>query len=136
LYILFLSKPLGFTAGALRLEQALFNLVDNALKYGANPGLRLMLSAQNDGEQIVLRVADNGPGIPLSDQPHIFERFYRVYKGRSRATGGTGLGLSIVKHAVQAHGGSVGVESSPGKGATFILRLPRAAKGWLASGRG
>jgi two-component system phosphate regulon sensor histidine kinase PhoR len=124
------SAPASLTlaADALRLEQALCNLVDNALKHGTKPGLRLTLSAQDDGEEILLRVADNGPGIPLSDQPHLFERFYRVDKGRCREAGGAGLGLSIVKHAVQAHGGSVGVESSPGKGATFILRFPRVAK--------
>jgi signal transduction histidine kinase len=72
-----------------------------------------------------LKVKDNGPGIPLSDQPHIFERFYRVHKDRSRDAGGTGLGLSIVKHTAQSHGGSVELASSPGEGATFIIRLPR-----------
>ena len=126
-----ISVPASLTlaADALRLEQVLFNLIDNALKHGGmKPGLRLTLSAQNDGEEIVIRVADNGPGIPLGDQPHIFERFYRVDKGRCREAGGAGLGLSIVKHAVQAHSGSVAVESSPGKGATFILRFPRTAK--------
>ncbi|MBV9489871.1 MAG: PAS domain-containing protein [Verrucomicrobia bacterium] len=115
---------LSFTTDSLRLEQALFNLVDNALKYGTRPGLQLTLAAQADGGDVVLTVADNGPGIPLRDQPHIFERFYRVHKDRSRDAGGTGLGLSIVKHTVQALGGSVSVESSPGKGATFTIRLP------------
>jgi signal transduction histidine kinase len=75
--------------------------------------------------EVVLKVKDNGPGIPLSDQPHIFERFYRVHKDRSRDAGGTGLGLSIVKHTAQAHGGNVELTSSPGQGATFIIRLPR-----------
>jgi signal transduction histidine kinase len=68
--------------------------------------------------------SDNGPGIPLGDQPHIFERFYRVHKDRSRDAGGTGLGLSIVKSVIEAHGGRVSVESLPGKGATFHLSLP------------
>jgi signal transduction histidine kinase len=75
--------------------------------------------------EVILKVKDNGPGIPLGDQPHIFERFYRVHKDRSRDAGGTGLGLSIVKHTAQSHGGNVELESSPGQGATFIVRLPR-----------
>lgn len=119
---------LSFTTDTLRLEQALSNLVDNALKHCGNTGLQLTLSAETDGEDVVLRVVDNGPGIPLRDQRHIFERFYRVYKDRSRDAGGTGLGLAIVKHTIQALGGSVSVASSPGKGATFTVRLPRAAK--------
>ena len=116
---------LSFTTDALRLEQALSNLIDNALKYGANPGLRLSLAAELDDQDVVVRVSDNGPGIPLRDQPHIFERFYRVHKDRSRDAGGTGLGLSIVKHTMQLLGGTVSVESSPGQGATFVLRFPR-----------
>ena len=70
-------------------------------------------------------VEDNGPGIPASDLPHIFERFYRVHKDRSRDAGGTGLGLSIVKHIVQAHSGQVSVESDLGRGASFQVTLPR-----------
>jgi len=68
---------------------------------------------------------DNGPGIPAEDVPHLFERFYRVDKGRSRETGGTGLGLSIVKHIVQLHGGRVWVESQLGKGTCFYVGMPR-----------
>ena len=69
--------------------------------------------------------SDNGPGIPYGDQAHIFERFYRVHKDRSRGRGGgTGLGLAIVKHIILAHGGSIAVESVPGQGAAFIIRLP------------
>ena len=117
---------LALVTDALRLEQALFNLVDNALKYGARDGLRLTLAAERDGEEVLLRVIDNGPGIPLRDQPHLFERFYRVHKDRSRDAGGTGLGLAIVKHSVQALGGQVSLESSPGKGASFTIRLPRS----------
>ncbi len=119
-------EDLSFTADAFWLEQALFNLIDNALKYGGGAGkLHLALSACLEGAEAVLRVADDGPGIPLRDQPHVFERFYRVHKDRSRDAGGTGLGLSIVKHTVQAQGGTVALDSSPGKGATFTLRFPR-----------
>ena len=122
-----ISVPEGLTfiTDSLRLEQALSNLVDNALKYGVKPGLRLSLAAELDGQDVVLRITDNGPGIPLRDQPHIFERFYRVHKDRSRDAGGTGLGLSIVKHTMQLLGGTVSIESSPGQGATFALRFPR-----------
>jgi two-component system phosphate regulon sensor histidine kinase PhoR len=120
-------EGLSFATDSFRLEQALSNLIDNALKYGIKPGPRLALAAELDGPEVVLRVMDNGPGIPLRDQPHIFERFYRVHKDRSRDAGGTGLGLSIVKHTVQLLGGTVSVESSPGQGATFILRFPRGS---------
>jgi len=71
---------------------------------------------------------DTGPGIPLEDQPRIFERFYRVDKARSREKGGTGLGLSIVKHIVLLHGGVVTVRSSPGQGSTFRFEIPQASR--------
>ncbi len=87
------------------------------------------MAAAHEGDDLLVTVADNGPGIPLTDQPHVFERFYRVHKDRSRAVGGTGLGLSIVKHVVQAHGGQVSVESQPGHGAAFRVRLPVSQKG-------
>jgi len=111
-------------ADAFRLEPALFNLLDNALKHGGKSGLRIHVDAKCDDNWVEIAVHDNGPGIPLTDQPHIFERFYRVHKDRSRDAGGTGLGLSIVKHTIQVHGGSVVVESAPGAGATFLIRLP------------
>ncbi len=111
-------------ADPLRFEQVLLNLVDNALKYGNRPGMKVVITAKRDNDDLVLQVKDNGPGIPLSDQPHIFERFYRVHKDRSRDAGGTGIGLSIVKHTVQAHGGTVSIDSRPGAGATFTVRMP------------
>ena len=111
-------------ADAFRIEQALYNLVDNALKHSGKAGARVSVDASSDATTITVRICDDGVGIPLSDQPHIFERFYRVHKDRSRDAGGTGLGLSIVKHTVQAHGGSIAVESRPGAGATFVMSLP------------
>lgn len=107
----------------IKLNQVLINLIDNALKYTPT-GTTIELTAQLHADNVEIRVIDDGPGIPSSDLPHIFERFYRVEKGRSREKGGTGLGLSIVKHIVQLHGGSVRVESAPGDGATFILTIP------------
>jgi two-component system phosphate regulon sensor histidine kinase PhoR len=107
------------------LERALANLVDNAVKYTPEGGT-LKLSAFARGDSVVLEVADTGIGIPETDLPRIFERFYRVDKSRSREMGGTGLGLAIVKHVVQAHGGSVEVTSRVGQGSTFRIVLPAA----------
>jgi two-component system, OmpR family, phosphate regulon sensor histidine kinase PhoR len=112
-------------ADQIKIEQAVFNLLDNALKYGGKSDPRVLIEVDYTPVEVILKVKDNGPGIPLGDQPHIFERFYRVHKDRSRDAGGTGLGLSIVKHTAQSHGGNVELESSPGQGATFIVRLPR-----------
>jgi two-component system, OmpR family, phosphate regulon sensor histidine kinase PhoR len=120
---------LSLEADAGRLEQVFLNLLENALKYGNRPGLVVGLYAERVGPNIHVQVTDNGPGIPHEDQEHIFERFYRVHKDRSRETGGTGLGLSIVKNVVQAHGGSVALRSLPGAGSTFTVALPvRQAK--------
>lgn len=101
------------------------NLIENALKYTPK-GSTIELGAKAvEDTEIECWVQDNGPGIPTADLPHVFERFYRVEKGRSRETGGTGLGLSIVKHIVQLHGGRVWAESGEGRGLTVRLRLPR-----------
>jgi two-component system phosphate regulon sensor histidine kinase PhoR len=107
------------------LEQVLSNLVDNALKYGAQGG-KVAVRAAPDGNRVRISVVDNGPGVEAKDLPRLFERFYRVDPGRSRDLGGTGLGLSIVKHLVEAMGGSVDVESTPGRGSTFWFALPTA----------
>jgi two-component system sensor histidine kinase SenX3 len=100
------------------------NLVDNAVKY-TPPGGRVEVTGGFEGGEIVIRISDTGIGIPESKLPRIFERFYRVDKARSKATGGTGLGLSIVKHTAENHGGRVTVESRLGEGSTFTVYLPR-----------
>jgi len=105
------------------LEQAVINLVDNAIKY-SEPGKTVWLSATADATGPVIHVRDEGCGIAEEHLPRLFERFYRVDKARSRNLGGTGLGLSIVKHIVQAHAATISVESTPGIGTAFTIRLP------------
>ena len=109
------------------LEQAVVNLIDNAIKY-SDSGKRVRIEAYKEDKGFLIRVQDQGCGIEKKHLDRLFERFYRVDKARSRKLGGTGLGLAIVKHIVQAHGGSVSVESQPGKGSTFSLHLPDLSK--------
>jgi signal transduction histidine kinase len=99
------------------------NLLDNAIRYTPERGA-VWLDVFREGDDVVVRVADNGIGIPLAAQARVFERFYRVNTDRSRETGGTGLGLSIVKHVAEFHGGHVGVVSELGEGSVFTARLP------------
>lgn len=115
-------------ADADKLGHVFGNLIENALKYTPK-GSRIEIGATPVGDnEVECWVRDNGPGIPPADLPHIFERFYRVEKGRSRETGGTGLGLSIVKHIAQLHGGRVWAENGEGGGLVIRLRLPRRQK--------
>ena len=107
----------------LKLTQVFENLLDNAVKY-TPAGSRIDVRIRLLGTDVEVSVRDNGPGIPAADLPRLFERFYRVDKGRSREQGGTGLGLSIVKHIIQLHGGRVWVESEIGKGSAFFFTLP------------
>jgi two-component system, OmpR family, phosphate regulon sensor histidine kinase PhoR len=109
------------------LEQALVNLVDNAIKFSES-GSAVKISARQAADGIFIHVEDKGCGIAKEQLPRIFERFYRVDKGRSRSAGGTGLGLSIVKHIAIVHGGNVTVRSSPGLGSTFTIHLPSIAR--------
>jgi two-component system phosphate regulon sensor histidine kinase PhoR len=108
---------------AALLEQAVENLIENAIKYSPER-TRVTVTGAPAADGIEIRVADEGPGIEKKHLPRIFERFYRVDQARSRALGGTGLGLAIVKHIVLAHGGSVSVDSTPGQGSVFTIRLP------------
>lgn len=107
-----------------QLEQAITNLIDNAIKY-SNRGSTVDVEVTSPGDEIVILVQDRGVGIAAEHLPRLFERFYRVDEARSRDAGGTGLGLAIVKHVVAAHKGRVSVDSSPGKGSSFRIHLPR-----------
>ena len=105
------------------LKRMLLNLLDNAVKYTPRGGeIEIELASQN-GDAFIM-VTDNGIGIPAKEQPRIFDRFYRVDKARSRALGGAGLGLSIARWIVAGHGGSLSVESAPGRGSVFTVKLP------------
>ena len=108
---------------AQQIGRVLSNLVGNALRHTPSGGtVRVQASAQPGGARV--EIQDSGEGIPAQDLPHVFERFYRGEKSRSRATGGAGLGLAIAKGIVEAHGGTIGVESQPGQGTRFTFTLP------------
>ncbi len=115
---------INLTCDAQKLYQVFLNLLDNAVKY-SEKGSRVDVTAAESGEHAIVRVKDTGVGIPEEDLPHLFERFYRVEKDRSRSTGGSGLGLAICKKIVEMHGGAISVESRLGEGSTFTVRLPR-----------
>lgn len=108
----------------MQLVSALQNLVSNAIKYSGD-GKKVLVEVQATAELVSILVVDQGIGIAARDHQRIFERFYRVDRARSRATGGSGLGLSIVRHVVSNHGGTVSVVSEEGRGSTFTIVLPR-----------
>jgi two-component system phosphate regulon sensor histidine kinase PhoR len=116
-------EPIETSMNAPLLEQAVINLLDNAIKYSP-AGTAVRVSASRKGDEAVISVTDRGPGIQAVHVPRLFERFYRVDKGRSRNLGGTGLGLAIVKRVAMLHGGSVDVKTEPGAGSTFYIRIP------------
>lgn len=113
-----------FTGIATVLEEMIYNLLDNAVKYNKQ-GSRADVDVRSSGDDIVVTVSDTGIGVPADSIDRIFERFYRADKSHSRKIGGTGLGLSIVKHGVSLHGGSITVKSSEGSGTTFTMALPK-----------
>jgi len=116
-------RPVRVEADPARLAQVFVNLIDNALRHTSDGGrIRVELDARDS--DAVLRVRDNGEGIPYRDLPHIFERFYVVDRSRTRGSGGAGLGLAIAKGIIDAHGGSVSAESMLGRGTSFTIRLP------------
>lgn len=109
-------------------DQIFFNLIDNALKQNSEPGLRIQVEFVSDGGRYVIRVVDDGIGIPAADIPLVFKRFYRVQKHHAQTqVKGTGLGLSIVKRAVEAHHGKIDVESRPGVRTAFTITVPQSA---------
>jgi len=122
-----LGADIGFMVMADResVRQVLVNLVTNSLKYG-NPGGNTRIGFYDMESYILCEVADNGIGIPEKHLPHVFDRFYRVDKSRSRQKGGSGLGLAIVKHIMEAHQQTINVRSSPGLGSTFGITLAKA----------
>ncbi len=120
-------EPVEMQGDSMRLEQIIVNLVENAIKYTDEGSVSVSVS--EEGEWAVFTVKDTGIGIPEESIEHLFERFYRVDKARSRSTGGTGLGLSITEKLINLHGGSIEVRSKLGEGSTFTVQLPVRQKG-------
>jgi two-component system phosphate regulon sensor histidine kinase PhoR len=117
------DEPLTVRVNRRLIEHAVANILDNAIKYSDAESIVEVTSAR-DGGEVVISVRDSGPGISEEHRSRIFERFYQVDKSRGRELGGTGLGLSIAKHIVQAHGGTIAVDSALNQGSTFSIRLP------------
>ena len=116
-------EPVCMTGVRQVLQEIVYNLCENAIKYN-RPGGTVKASVVQVGNQAIVKVVDTGIGIPMEEQPRVFERFYRVDKSQSRIIGGTGLGLSIVKHGVQLHHGEIVLESQPERGTSITIRLP------------
>ena len=123
-------EPVEMQGDSMRLEQIIVNLVENAIKYTDEGSVDVSVS--DEGEWAVFTVKDTGIGIPEESIDHLFERFYRVDKARSRSTGGTGLGLSITEKLINLHGGSIEVRSKLGEGSTFTVQLPVRQRGGAA----
>jgi two-component system, OmpR family, sensor kinase len=120
------DEPVEVTGDRMRLREVLDNLLVNVRTH-TQPGTRTMVRVHTDGSEAIVEVADEGPGLAADDAARVFERFYRADPSRARERGGTGLGLAVVAALVEAHGGRVELDSSPGSGATFRVRLPLAA---------
>lgn len=119
------GKPCSIAGNKEMVEETLYNLCDNAIRYN-NAGGSVVVTVEPNGEKVRLRVKDTGIGIPKEHQERVFERFYRVDKSRSKATGGTGLGLAIVKHIVAQHKAELTMESEPGKGTEITILFENA----------
>jgi two-component system phosphate regulon sensor histidine kinase PhoR len=120
------DKSYSVMADREGIRQVLTNLILNSIKYGMEGGITKVSFYVMD-KQILVEISDNGQGIEEKHLKHLFDRFYRVEKSRSRESGGSGLGLSIVKHIIEAHNQSVNVRSTPGQGSTFGFTLDKAA---------
>lgn len=125
LHVRTLDHPALVLGDRQRLRQAIGNLLANAVKYTPAGG-HVQVSCTTEGDQVKIRVEDTGPGIAPEHLPHVFDRLYRVDRSRSQHTGGSGLGLAIAKQLVELHGGSIGVDSTVGKGSQFWIALPAA----------
>lgn len=110
-----------------RMRMVIRNLLENAVKYSLPDSRPVELSAMQNGQHVVIRVSDDGPGIPERDMPNLFDPFFRVDRSRSKKTGGYGLGLSIAKRIVEAHGGTIAAENTGSRGASFVVTLPKPA---------
>jgi signal transduction histidine kinase len=110
-----------------RMRTVVRNLLENAVKYSVPDSRAVEVSVTQNGERVVIRVTDDGPGIPEGDIPSLFEPFFRVDRSRSKQTGGYGLGLSIARRIVEAHGGTITVQNNPKRGASFVVTLPKRA---------
>ena len=119
--------PLSAYVDRSKTEQVITNILSNSIKYTQNGG-HIEIKAEKMGSNILIKIKDDGIGIPEKDIPHIFERFYRVDKGRSRAQGGTGLGLSIAQNIINEHKGEIKVNSKLGIGTEFIISIPENYK--------
>ncbi|MEN8260843.1 MAG: ATP-binding protein [Pseudomonadota bacterium] len=119
------NRPLKFEEFWERIEQVLNNLISNAIKY-SRQGKRIEISGRTLPTEVVVSVTDQGPGIPLEEQPRVFERFYRGDKSRQRNGAGSGLGLAIAKSLTEAQGGSIRAESQLGEGTTILLQIPKS----------
>jgi two-component system sensor histidine kinase BaeS len=121
------ADALPVRANEAQLRRLLLILIDNALKY-TPPGGRVTIQGSSDPTEVKISVADTGAGISPDDLPHVFERFWRADKVRSREAGGTGLGLTIARQIAELHGAHLGVQSEIGRGSVFTVRLPHPAR--------
>jgi len=117
------TDNLKISVNSRLMEQAFINLINNAVKYCPEKS-EIAIFGESSDNYTLIKIADNGPGIPGKDIHRVFERFYTVNKARSRELGGTGLGLAIVKHIILAHKGEININSSVGMGTEFTIKIP------------